>query len=214
MPATRIADRLFDRIQHRQRRSAVALPAETMKMTREEFLVWVETQPGRHEYIGGEVFAMTGARQTHVIVAGNCYAGLRERLKGTPCRAYVADMAVEVAENEAVVYPDVVVSCHPEDKLAERAIKHPKVVIEILSPSTAAYDRGEKFALYRSVAHLAEYVLVDPDARKLEIFRRTESGDWLLAINDSTRALVLHSLSLELPLELVFEDLVPLASTG
>ena len=190
----------------------MALPAEKIKMTREEFLVWVETQPGRSEYIGGEVFAMTGARQTHVLVAGNCFAGLKERLKGTLCRAYVADMAVEVAQSDAVVYPDVVVSCHAEDKVAERAIKHPKVVVEILSPSTAAYDRGEKFALYRSMADLEEYVLVDPDARKLEIFRRTESGDWLLAINDSARALVLHSLSLEMPLELVFEDVFPHAS--
>jgi len=188
----------------------VALPAEKIKMTREEFLVWVETQSGRHEYIGGEVFAMTGARQAHVIVTLNLGAELKRQLKGTPCRAYVADMAVELAHSDAVVYPDVVVSCHAEDKVAERAIKHPTVVIEILSPSTAAYDRGEKFALYRSMADLEEYVLVDPDARKLEIFRRTESGDWLLAINDSARALVLHSLSLEIPLELVFEDVVPL----
>ena len=124
-----------------------ALPLAKPKMSVDEFLDWVETQPGRHEYWDGEVFAMTGARQNHVIVSLNVAAALKQGLRGSPCRAYMADMAVQTQESSAVLYPDVVVSCHPQDLAAERTLAHPRVVIEVLSDSTAAYDRGGKFGL-------------------------------------------------------------------
>ena len=188
----------------------MALAAEKPVFTRAAFLAWEDAQTCRdvrHEFWQGEVFAMTGARQSHVLVAGNCYAALKQHLRGGPCRAYIADMAVEVARADAILYPDVVISCHPDDLRAERTLQHPKVIIEILSDSTAAYDRGKKFAAYRSLSDLQEYILIDPDARTLEIYRRTPENDWLLALNDSTRALVLRSLGVEIGLELVFEDL-------
>jgi Uma2 family endonuclease len=185
----------------------MALPAETMTFSRTDFLAWEEAQSEKYEFWQGEVFAMTSARQSHVIVSLNIAAQLKQHLRGTLCRVYIADMAVEVEQSDAILYPDVAVSCHPEDLAAERTLRHPKVVIEVLSDSTAAYDRGKKFAAYRSLPDLAEYVLVDPDARRLEIYRRTADGDWLLALNDSNRALVLNALELELPLTVVFEDI-------
>ena len=136
----------------------------------------------------------------------NIATSLRQKLRGTPCRAYISDMQLEVMQADAVFYPDVMVSCHPEDLAAERVLHHPRVIIEVLSDSTAAYDRGAKFAAYRMLDSLQEYVLVDPERRSVEIFRRLPSNDWLLATGDSARGLVLAALELEIGLDEVFED--------
>jgi len=185
----------------------MALPQPAPRFTRHDFLAWEPEQDTKHEYVAGEVFAQAGACQAHVVVALNVAAALRQRLRGTACRAYIADMQLEVERADAIYYPDVMVSCHPEDLAAERVLHHPCVLIEVLSDSTAAYDRGQKFAAYRLIESLQEYVLIDPERRNLEIFRRLPSGDWLLATHDSARALVLASLEIEIGLDEVFEDL-------
>ena len=184
----------------------MALPNPAPRFDRPDYFAWEIDQPIKHEYVAGEVFAQAGARQNHVVVAGNCFAALRQRLRGAPCRAYISDMQLEVAQADAVFYPDVMVSCHPEDLAAERVLHHPRVIIEVLSDSTAAYDRGGKFAAYRLLDSLQEYVLIDPEQHSLEIFRRLPSNDWLLATGDSARALVLTSLDMEIGFDEVFED--------
>ena len=184
----------------------MALPHPAPRFDRQDYFVWEHEQPVKHEYVAGEVFAQAGARQNHVVVAGNCFAALRQRLRGTPCRAYISDMQLEVAQADAVFYPDVMVSCHPEDLAAERVLHHPRVIVEVLSDSTVAYDRGGKFAAYRMLESLQEYVLIDPERRSLEIFRRLPSNDWLLATGDSARALVLAALEMEIGFDEVFED--------
>ena len=184
----------------------MALPHPAARFDRKDYFAWETEQPVKHEYVAGEVFAQAGARQNHVVVAGNCFAALRQRLRGTPCRAYISDMQLEVAQADAVFYPDVMVSCHPEDLAAERVLHHPRVIVEVLSDSTVAYDRGGKFAAYRMLESLQEYVLIDPERRSLEIFRRLPSNDWLLATGDSARALVLAALEMEIGFDEVFED--------
>ena len=184
----------------------MALPHPAPRFDRQDYFAWEHEQPVKHEYVAGEVFAQAGARQNHVVVAGNCFAALRQRLRGTPCRAYISDMQLEVAQADAVFYPDVMVSCHPEDLAAERVLHHPRVIVEVLSDSTVAYDRGGKFAAYRMLESLQEYVLIDPERRSLEIFRRLPSNDWLLATGDSARALVLAALEMEIGFDEVFED--------
>lgn len=184
----------------------MALPRPAPRFDRQDYFAWEPEQPVKHEYVAGEVFAQAGARQNHVVVAGNCFAALRQRLRGSPCRAYISDMQLEVAQADAVFYPDVMVSCHPEDLAAERVLHHPRVIVEVLSDSTVAYDRGGKFAAYRMLESLQEYVLIDPERRSLEIFRRLPSNDWLLATGDSARALVLAALEMEIGFDEVFED--------
>ncbi|MBN8443585.1 MAG: Uma2 family endonuclease [Thauera sp.] len=184
----------------------MALPQPAPRFERQDFFAWEAEQPVKHDYVAGEVFAQAGARQDHVVVALNIATSLRQKLRGTPCRAYISDMQLEVVQADAVFYPDVMVSCHPEDLAAERVLHHPRVIIEVLSDSTAAYDRGAKFAAYRLLESLQDYVLVDPDRRSLEIFRRLPSNDWLLATGDSARGLVLKALELEIGLDEVFED--------
>ena len=184
----------------------MALPRPAPRFDRQDYFAWEPEQPVKHEYVAGEVFAQAGARQNHVVVALNIAGALRQRLRGTPCRAYISDMQLEVAQADAVFYPDVMVSCHPEDLAAERVLHHPRVIVEVLSDSTAAYDRGGKFAAYRMLESLQEYVLIDPERRSLEIFRRLPSNDWLLATGDSARALVLAALEMEIAFDEVFED--------
>ena len=193
----------------------MALPHPAPRFDRQDFFAWEPEQPVKHEYVAGEVFAQAGARQNHVVVALNIAGALRQRLRGTPCRAYISDMQLEVAQADAVFYPDVMVSCHPEDLAAERVLHHPRVIVEVLSDSTAAYDRGGKFAAYRMLESLQEYVLIDPEQRSLEIFRRLPSNDWLLATGDSARALVLAALDMEIGFDEVFEDVaVPETQPG
>ena len=193
----------------------MALPQPAARFERADFFAWEAEQPMKHDYVAGEVFAQAGARQDHVVVALNIAASLRQKLRGTPCRAYISDMQLEVAQADAVFYPDVMVSCHPEDLAAERVLHHPRVIVEVLSDSTAAYDRGGKFAAYRMLESLQEYVLIDPERRSLEIFRRLPSNDWLLATGDSARALVLAALDMEIGFDEVFEDVaVPETQPG
>ncbi|MBI4984628.1 MAG: Uma2 family endonuclease [Rhodocyclales bacterium] len=177
-------------------------------MTLEEFLAWEELQPTKHEFVDGEIFevnAMVGARRIHVEVTMNVGSLLKAALRGTPCRAYITDLKLVVATN--IYYPDILVTCHADDLAADFAVAHPKVIIEVLSDSTAAYDRGDKFAAYRKIPDLEEYALIDPDRRSIEVFRRADGGDWLLMASEAPRGLVLKSLDFVAAPEAVFENL-------
>lgn len=137
-------------------------------------------QPEKHEYVGGEVFAMGSASRRQVTISGNLFAALDEALLGTPWRVYMADMEIEIAAKNSFFYPDVFVTCHPDDHRAELAMHHPVLVAEVLSPSTAAYDHGDKFIAYRRLPSLKEYLLIDPDQQQLELFRKGSDGLWVL----------------------------------
>lgn len=187
-------------------------PATKTPMSLAEFLIWEQAQPLKHEFVDGETFAMTGARQAHLMTAGNIFSLLKAHLRGGPCRAWISDMQLAMDVDDAAHYPDVSVSCDPRDLAAERTIHHPRVLVEVLSESTAAFDRGAKFASYGQIPELTECVLIDPDRRAVEIFRRTDSGDWLLATRDGERGLILPSIDFEAPLDAVFEDLDELAN--
>lgn len=186
----------------------MALPQPKLKMTFEEYLAWEELQPTKHEFVDGEIFegnAMVGARRIHVTVGLNVAALLKAALRGTPCQAFASDLKLRVAEN--TYYPDVLVTCDPGDLVADLFVEHPKVVVEVLSDSTAAYDRGDKFAAYRKIPDLEEYALIDPDRRTIEVFRRTTGGDWLLMASEAPRGLVLKSLDFVAAPEAVFENI-------
>ena len=149
------------------------------KMSLDEFLAWENEQSDRHEYDQGEVFAMVGGRRTHGRVVLNLARRLDERLEGSPCQVFAESMKVQVT-TDTILYPDVFVTCDQADLATEMIFKSPCLVIEVLSPSTQAYDRSQKFALYRRLASLQEYILVDPDTRRVEGFRRGEDGLWVL----------------------------------
>ncbi|WP_341325082.1 Uma2 family endonuclease [Methylotuvimicrobium sp. KM2] len=158
----------------------MSFPATTVPMSPEEFLEWEERQKNKHEFIGGEIFAMVGVTRQHATIAGNLFRFLGNHLSGSPCRVYMADMKLKLDLADAFFYPDVFVTCSESDHKAERYMSEPRLIVEVLSESTEAYDRGEKFANYRKFASLTEYALIDPVARMAEIFRRDDTGHWVL----------------------------------
>ncbi len=153
-----------------------------LKFSAQDFLTWEVGQEVRHEYLNGEVFAMSRGTVEHNTATGAVFATLRQHLKGSPCRAFVADMKVDVQASNAFFYPDVVVTCASNDLTDPKAltVAEPRLIVEVLSPSTAAYDRGAKFGHYRQLISLQEYVLIDTDSLTVEVFRRNEAGRWEL----------------------------------
>lgn len=184
----------------------MALPAEIPFQSPEEYLNWEITQKEKYEYVAGEVFAMGGASRRHVTISGNLFAVLDDALVGTPCRAYMADMKIEVITKQSFFYPDVFVTCHPDDHRAELTMRHPVLVAEVLSPSTAAYDRGDKFIAYRTLPTLKEYLLIDPDHQQVELFSKGADGLWVLHDFAPGQALKLTSVEAEIAWERLFRN--------
>lgn len=160
----------------------------------EDFLAWEETQPERHEYLHGETFAMVGARRVHGITCLNLAASLKASLRGTPCAVFIENMKLRVAD-DALFYPDVFVTCDRHDLRTEREFRAPTLIAEVLSPTTEAYDRGQKFTQYRRLASLREYLLISPETREVLLFRR-ESAQGLFTLHDFTEATQLECASI------------------
>ncbi|MCL2346382.1 MAG: Uma2 family endonuclease [Desulfobulbus sp.] len=149
-------------------------------MTAEDFLAWEDKQMERHDFVNGEVFAMAGAEDRHVMACGNIYMALRQRLSGTSWRAYIADMKVAAADERSFFYPDVVVTCSETDRQDKLVKREPILIVEVLSPSTAAYDLGAKFAHYRQIPALREIAFIDLDERRTDVYRKGADGLWVL----------------------------------
>lgn len=174
-----------------------------------DYLAWEAEQAEKHEYLAGEVFAMAGASDAHVTISLNLAASLRAHLRGRPCRVYIADMKLEVARGDAFFYPDVFVTCAAADAALADRKRAPLLVAEVLSPSTAAFDRGLKFAHYRSLPSLREYVLIDTERQAVEVFRRDASDHWVLYPSGPGETAEFASVGLVLPLAAIYEDAAP-----
>lgn len=180
--------------------------ATRLRMSAQDFLAWDETQTVRHEFVAGEVFAMAGAGEAHVTAAGNVYLLLRQHLAGTPCRTFITDMKLRVDAADAVFYPDVMVTCSAADAADPLVKREPVLLVEVLSPATAAYDRGDKFAAYRKLPSLREYLLVDTDSRRCDLYRKGGDGLWVLHPFEPGQAVTLASVELELSAATLWDE--------
>lgn len=182
---------------------------EKRRMTADEFLAWDETQTVRHEFVRGEVYAMAGGEDRNNTVALNIAMILRQHLRGKPCRIYMADVKLRVEAADCYFYPDLMVTCSAADA-GDRLIKRePLLVVEVLSPSTAAFDRGEKFAAYRALPSLAEVLLVDVDALRCDLYRKGADGLWVLHPSQGDEPLSLASVALTVDAAALWADLEP-----
>jgi Uma2 family endonuclease len=154
-----------------------------LRYTPEEYLALERKAEHRSEYFAGEIFAMSGASERHNLIAGNVFAALHAQFRGRPCRAYMSDMRVKVSPTGLYTYPDVVALCdEPQfDDEQKDTLLNPTIIIEVLSPSTEAYDRGGKFGHYRKLASLAEYVLISQEEPHVEHYVRQPDNQWLLS---------------------------------
>ena len=181
--------------------------AVDFRMSAPEFLAWDETQTVKHEFLGGEVFAMTGVSDRHSTTVLNLVFAVRSHLRGTPCRIYATDVKLRVAVADAYFYPDIMVTCGESDRRSRLIKGEAKFIAEVLSPSTAAYDRGDKFGAYRALPTLEEYLLVDTERQRCDLYRKGADGLWVLHPVEVGQTLQLASLTLDVPAELLFADL-------
>jgi len=167
-----------------------------------------QTETVRHEYVDGEVFAMAGTSKRHGTLALNSAIALRQHLRGKPCGVWMADMKVRVAADSAYYYPDVVVTCHPQDLAPDAQkdyVEAPTLLLEVLSDSTEPVDRREKLLSYRRLPSLHEYVLIDQNKPWVEVYRRTEQG-WTQDIYEAGEIVDLASVELQVSMHDLYAD--------
>ncbi len=175
-----------------------------MRLTVEEYLEMELNSPVKHEYVAGHLYAMTGTSDVHNFISLNLAMLLRNHLKGTPCRVFIADLKAKLDNADAFYYPDVMVSC---EKAPDRYYREqPMLIVEVLSPPTASRDKGEKWRNYQTLSSLKEYVLASQDCMDVRVFRRDESGEWKQSIYTDGMTIPLVSVELEIPIERVYEE--------
>jgi Uma2 family endonuclease len=172
-------------------------------MTLIEFLAWEAHQTDRHEFVGGETFAMTGGPARHNRIVLNLASYIGDLLGGTRCEVFAGSMKVQSADG--VLYPDLMVTCGKAEAGDKKVVTHPKLIVEVLSPGNRGYDQREKCILYRTLASLREYVLIDPTKRQVEVFTLGDGGAWLLTDQTTAGVLSLASIDCTLSMEVVFK---------
>lgn len=172
----------------------------------QEYLALERRSEIRNEYYNGEIFAMAGASREHNLIAGNVNAEIRDQLLDRPCESYPSDMRVSIVPTGLYTYPDVSVVCGEprfEDSTSDTLL-NPTVIIEVLSPSTEAYDRGIKFRHYRRIVSLREFVLISQDRMMVELYTR-QGYNWILSeLSEPDQVLKLESIGCQIPLERIF----------
>ena len=183
------------------------LPKTDSSISPQEYLQQERIAEFRSEYHEGQVFAMTGASRNHNRIVTNISSSLNVQLKSRSCNNYSNDMRISLQGGKRYVYPDIVVTCGREEFEDENrdSLLNPVVIIEVLSPSTEAYDRGEKFLYYQTMSSLQEYVLISQERRCFEIFRKQEDGSWVYrALQSASMALELESIDCVLTTDEVY----------
>lgn len=177
------------------------------RYTPEQYLAIERAAEFRSEFFRGEMFAMVGASRKHNLISLNVAAEIRGQFGGRPCKVYQSDMRVKVNKTGLYTYPDVVATCDQprfEDKHVDTLL-NPKVIVEVLSPSTELWDRSKKFEHYRAIESLREYVLISQDHVMVERFTRNAEGQWaLLDYRTIDETLVLDSISCTIKLSEIY----------
>ena len=175
-------------------------------LTPEEYLEIERKAEFRSEYHAGEMFAMAGARQAHNLVNGNTYRDLANQLRHTRCQVYSNEMRVRIPAADLYTYPDIVVVCDQPQFADEEfdTLLNPVVLVEVLSPSTEAYDRGKKFEYYGSLPSLREYLLLATEYMHADLFTREPGGKWILSSASGIEESIVFS---SIPCRLALKDL-------
>ncbi|MEL6459381.1 MAG: Uma2 family endonuclease [Cyanobacteria bacterium J06621_15] len=178
-------------------------------ITPEEYLLLEQESDTKHEYIDGYAYAMAGANDGHVTVAGNLFTLLRNHVRGSGCRVFISDMKARIEKSNRYYYPDVMVTCDQRDRENATEKKFPCLIVEVLSDSTEASDRGDKFADYQQLDTLQEYVLINVKRQRVECFRRNSEGFWVLQFYTSEQKdFELKSINFVGEMSALYEDVV------
>ncbi|PSB31207.1 hypothetical protein C7B69_07970 [filamentous cyanobacterium Phorm 46] len=186
----------------------IAAREQERYFTPEEYFAWEEQQLERHELIDGRVYAMSGGTRNHSDIAGNILTTIKPHLRGSGCKTYNSDCRVNILNTRNYTYPDLSVTCDRRDNSSPQYITYPCLIVEVLSDSTEAYDRGKKFDKYRHNPNLIDYVLVSSDEMAIDIYHRNDVGDWLILSYRSGDRVELKSIGLSLAIEQFYEEIV------
>ncbi|CAN94031.1 hypothetical protein sce3871 [Sorangium cellulosum So ce56] len=183
-------------------------PARRIVWTYAEYLEQERASPTKHEFLNGEIFAMAGGTPEHARLCANVIAEIRAQLRGRPCVVYSADLRVRVQATGLATYPDVSVVCGRLERDIEDkdAALNPIVLVEVLSESSEAYDRGQKFAHYRRIPSLREYVLVSQHEQRIEVFHRNEDDSWTLREARAGEGAHLEAVGCALSVDEIYRD--------
>jgi Uma2 family endonuclease len=184
-----------------------ANPSHFPKLTPVEYFAWEEQQRCRHEYINGEIYAMSGGTQNHSRIALKIAALLDSHLSNGNCRVFNSDCRVNLVGTSDYTYPDASVSCDPKDKTTTQYITYPCLIIEVLSDSTEAYDRGNKFFRYRQNPQLQDYGLISSQEIAIDLYRKNKNGRWEIINYRAGDVVELQSVNLSFPIEQVYRGI-------
>jgi Uma2 family endonuclease len=159
-----------------------------------------------HEFVDGEILAMTGGTIAHNGIAINLLLTLRPYVQKSGCHINMADVKVQAKRGDRYFYPDLVISCHPDDLNATQYIQHPQIIIEVLSPGTANYDRSQKLRYYRQIASLQQYLLINTDQMLVESYQRQTAAMWGYCDHSSENNLYIPSLEFEIAVSSIYEN--------
>jgi Uma2 family endonuclease len=180
--------------------------------TPEEYLDIERISPIKHEYLQGQIVAMAGASKAHVIITGNFSALLVNHLRGSGCLSYASDMKVRLPELNIFYYPDLVVTCDPRDNRSDQDfILYPTLIVEVLSDSTEAFDRGDKFADYKTIPTLTESLLIHQSQMLVERFQRRSENLWVPQIYRDGDIVEIDSINFSCPMGALYENIAQLS---
>jgi Uma2 family endonuclease len=185
-----------------QRKPMIAIPNY---FSADEYLQWEDQQEEKHEYIDGLIYARAGASESHVDITTNLTVILANHLRGGDCKLFPTDMRLNITSQNIYYYPDLLVTCDERDRLNKKRKNYPCLIIEVLSESTEAKDRGVKFAHYQTIESLQEYVLVSQWKQRVEVFRRCDRKFWLLQTYTTDEIVELQSINIEIPIAAIYE---------
>jgi len=157
----------------------IAIPQEP-RYSPDEYIQIEEHSLIKHEFVDGRLYAMVGTSKNHNTISGNLFTALKQHLRGSGCQVFFADIKVRIEQRNCFFYPDLAVSCDSRDREDPLYLHFPKLIVEVLSSSTEAYDRGDKFRDYQTIETLEEYVLISSRQRLVQCFRRNDEGLWVL----------------------------------
>jgi Uma2 family endonuclease len=186
----------------------VAVKDNSPRFTPAEYFAWEEQQLCRHEYIGGEVYAMSGGTINHSEIAGNFLFLLKGHLQYSGCKTLNSDARVNLLETTDYTYPDLSVTCDERDKTTTQYITYPCLIVEVLSDTTEAYDRGNKFFMYRRNPQLQDYVLVSSKEIAIDLYRKNDAGEWTIINYRAGDVVELKSINLSFSIEQVYREII------
>lgn len=185
----------------------IAAKESSPQLTPEEYFAWEEKQLEKHEYINGEVYAMSGGSKNHSLISVRFITLFSNHLESSACETGNSDLRVNIFETTNYTYPDVSVTCDDRDKITTQYITYPCLIVEVLSATTEAYDRGGKFRMYRNNPVLQDYLLVSSTKIEMDLYHKNDAGEWIIINYKEGDTVELKSINLTFPIEQVYRSL-------